>query len=46
VLRLDLALGLDPADIDVADAQHMVFAHCAPDRLGGLGVGIEHRVNQ
>jgi hypothetical protein len=40
VLRLDLAFGLDAADVDVADVQHVVVAHGSPDGLGDLGVGV------
>jgi len=39
VLRLDLALGLDAADVDVADAQYRVVAHGSSDGLGDLGIG-------
>jgi hypothetical protein len=40
VLRLDLALGLDAADVDVADAQYRVVAHGSSDGLGDLGIGV------
>ena len=46
VLRLDLALGLDAADVDVADAQHLVVAHGSPDGLGDLGVGVGRRLDE
>jgi hypothetical protein len=46
VLRLDLALGLDAADLDVADPQQVVLAHGTPDDLGDLGIGIGHGLDQ
>ena len=46
VLRLDLTLGLDAADVDVADAQSVVVAYGAPDGLGDLGVGVVCRLDE
>jgi hypothetical protein len=46
VLRLDLALGRDAADIDIADAQNVVVVHSAPDVLGDLRIRIRHRVDE
>ena len=43
VLRLDISLGLDAADIDVVDMQHVVVANCPPDGLGHLGIRIGRR---